>query len=118
MGLTKPIPPKMRAEMAKDKFYSRCCLQSSECRGRIQWHHHLKWRGQRVNEKWAILPLCEHHHAIESHFYPQLTRIMVLRASEEELQKYSKAINYVQMRKNYLASEAIVSEQSVEGQAF
>ena len=101
MSLTKPIPQKMREELSEDPFMERCCLRNALCRGVIQWHHHLKFAGKRVNEKWCILPVCEYHHQKESIWKNQLDQVMVSRATEEELKPYSKAIDYVALKRRY-----------------
>lgn len=103
MSLTKPIPKKMREELAEDPFMSGCCLSkySDGCGGHIQWHHHLKYAGKRVNEKWCILPVCEWHHKKESLFKKHLDREMVGRATEEELKPYCKAVDYVALKRKY-----------------
>lgn len=95
MGLTKPIPPKMRMEMSYDDFYKYCCIEDEECGGVIQWHHNLESylngnRG-RVNEIFCILPVCKHHHDLAT--YNQLVRrrldeVMISRATLEEMQKW------------------------------
>lgn len=91
----------MRDEIAEDSFMSKCCLENWMCSGRIEWHHHLKFAGKRVNEKWCILPLCYHHHKLESQFSVELVKVMVSRATYEELQPYSKAIDYVAIKRRY-----------------
>lgn len=101
MSLTKPIPKKMREEMTDDTFMNLCCIQDSTHHGRIQWHHHLKFAGKRVNEKWCILPVCELHHRLEAKYKQQLDAVMVSRATYEELSKYSKAIDYCKLKKHY-----------------
>lgn len=102
MSLTKPIPATMRAELSEDPFMRECCLMFVDfnhmCSGRIQWHHHLKFAGKRVNEKWCILPLCEYHHKKEALFKKNLDDIMVGRATYDELKPYSKAIDYVWLK--------------------
>lgn len=102
MSLTKPIPRKMREELAEDLFMQRCCMSPyGACSGRIEWHHALIFAGKRVNEKWCILPVCHQHHALESRYRGTLMRIMVSRATEEELRPYSKAIDYVALKRKY-----------------
>lgn len=101
MSLTKPIPSEIRADLAEDPFMRYCCLQGNyfQCTGRIEWHHHLKFAGKRVNERWCILPLCKWHHDHEAEFKKYLNNIMVARATEDELRPYSKAIDYVDMKR-------------------
>lgn len=102
MSLTKPIPKKMREELSEDPFMNKCCLEEiGFCSGRIQWHHHLKFAGKRINEKWCILPVCEAHHHLEAQYKYALDEIMVSRATYDELRPYSKAIDYVWMKMKY-----------------
>jgi len=99
--LTKPIPAKMRAEMAEDKFYKTCCLEIlGECAGVIQWHHAVEQKGARLNLKFAIVPLCyRHHRDINIGAAKELVDWIVLnRASLPELAMISKAINYLALR--------------------
>lgn len=96
MSLTKPIPKKIREELEEDPFMQKCCLSDYHiCEGRIQWHHHLKFAGKRVNEKWCILPVCELAHKQEAGYKEELNNIMCSRATYDELIPYSKAINYL-----------------------
>lgn len=96
----RAIPPKLRLEMERDPFYLKCCADNEDCKGRIEWHHNLIYAGRQVNEKWCILPLCVYHHSIEkeSEFGSYLDWVMVNRATEDELKKYSKAANYLWVR--------------------
>ena len=99
VGLIKPIPKKIRDELSEDPFMKRCCLSGDGgCHGRIQWHHHLKFAGKRVNEKWCLLPVCELHHRLEAKYKNELDKIMVSRATEEELLPYCKAVDYIKLK--------------------
>jgi len=86
----RPIPPKLKEEMATDPFYEKCCI-GGDCAGRIEWHHALIYAGRQINEKWAILPACHKHHAEVSKYDREFKRIAVSRATDEELLKYPKA---------------------------
>ncbi len=64
-GLT-PIPPKVRAQIAKDTFMAFCIYESpqapnNDCDGRIEWEHAYLYAGKRINEPWAIVPCCTSH---------------------------------------------------------
>lgn len=98
-SLTSKIPPAMREQMAEDKFYTKCCIADIICSGRIEWHHNLIHAGKRVNEIFCILPVCSTHHRMEASFKDKLNYIMLKRATDDELRKYSKAIDYIAMRK-------------------
>lgn len=98
--LRKPIPPRMRSELSEDPYMTKCCLNYlEECDGRIEWHHNLIYASKRVNEKWCILPVCHYHHTHESENKNLLNQEMVRRASFQELAKYSKAIDYVALKR-------------------
>jgi len=103
MSLTRPIPKKVREQLAEDPFMQSCCLASTEyaCEGRIQWHHHLKYGGKRQDEPWGILPVCELHHKLEAQFKYELDEVMVSRATYEQLKPYSKAVDYVWLKMKY-----------------
>ncbi len=63
-----PIPPKLRADMAKDPYYRRCARQDMfhdhECQERpldgqlIEWEHAFVIAGERLQERWNIIPIC------------------------------------------------------------
>ena len=36
-----------------------------ECGGRITWEHALYYKGQRINEKYAIIPCCAKAHGVD-----------------------------------------------------
>lgn len=94
----RPIPIAMREEIASDPFMKRCCLWSGVCEGRIEWHHNLIFAGKQVNERWAILPLCTFHHDRIAYNKGRVDHIMLNRATDDELKRYSKAIDYISLR--------------------
>lgn len=79
-------------------------LKDGDCDGRITWEHTLIYGGKQIDEVWAIIKLCEYHHAVNTHQdgkgldKQKNIWIALNRATDEELQKYSKAIDYVKMR--------------------
>ncbi len=62
----RPIPPKLRKQLALDPFMSRCIYnhigKGNECRGRVEWEHAFLYAGKQINEAWAIVPCCTYHH--------------------------------------------------------
>lgn len=99
----KKIPTKLRNEMDRDTFYSRCCLTGRGIKTenrfneeRIEWHHNLIFAGSQVNEKWCILPVMKKLHDAEKrpHIKERLNWIMLNRATDEELERYSKLTDY------------------------
>lgn len=100
----RTIPTKMREEMSNDPYYRVCSRLDLNCDGRITFEHAVIFAGRQLNEKWAILPLCEFHHAVNKHQDGGMLNkeinmwICLNRATEEELSKVSKAVNYKGMR--------------------
>lgn len=100
----RKIPPKLREILANDPYYLLCARRSdSGCDGRITWEHAFIYAGRQVNERWAIIPLCEYHHLREGLDKEKNQAIALLRASNADLLKYPKA-NWLQ-RKRYLFSK-------------
>lgn len=106
MSLTKPIPKKLREEMEADPYYKRCCVTG--VRGgpgvKIDWHHNFETymhgnRG-RLNEKWCILPILKsvHDQVGRRYIKEYLDWIMLNRADEATLKKYSKVVDLVAKR--------------------
>jgi len=91
------IPLKLREELEQDPFYKTCCL-TQRTDGKIDWHHNMEWKGKNLQKKFAILPvhndLHQYHRKITSRVKELLNRIMVARMTEEELDYYSKVIDY------------------------
>lgn len=86
------IPPKLRAEIAADPFYQRCCITGAFAKNtKVEWHHNLIHAGKQVQEKWAILPLREDIHEDIAYYKKECDWIMLNRADEATLKKYSRA---------------------------
>ena len=64
--MRSPIPKEVRELLSDDPYMVICALEDFDCQGRIEWHHAFTYAGKRRNELWSIIPLCHHHHAIES----------------------------------------------------
>lgn len=94
----RPIPPKLRLKMSEDLFYKSCCLDTPSCGGKIDWHHNLIFAGRQVNEDWCILPLCNHCHTNIVRVKEKVDWIMLNRANDSDIQRYSKSINYSMMK--------------------
>lgn len=97
----RPIPPKLKKEMENDKFYERCCITGAhKSNTKIEWHHNFIYAGRQVNEKWCILPLAEqiHRQADRRDIKEKLDWIMLNRATDEELKRYSKSTDLIAKR--------------------
>jgi hypothetical protein len=124
MSLTRPIPAKMRDEMDADPFYHECCVTGLPASSwtKIEWHHAFTWAGQRVNEKWCIVPLAKaiHDRVHEPAIAKTVERIILNRADEETLRRYSKATNLIsrrdQLNKEYAnqKNQAVLSADTIE----
>ena len=86
----RPIPPKLREQMANDPYYKKCARSSLECKGRITWEHAWIYGGKQINEVWAIIPLCVYHHLEEGLNKHENQKIALQRATKEDLDKYPK----------------------------
>lgn len=67
--MNNTIPLAMRAEMAQEPERAYCSLYGQHghvCGGRITWEHAIIAKGSKVQEKWAIIPLCERGHAVNT----------------------------------------------------
>lgn len=63
------IPPKLRAQLSADPGMHRCLRRDEKdengqrtCMGRVTWEHAWDYGGRQIQEAWAIIPLCIHHH--------------------------------------------------------
>lgn len=92
------IPQRLRKEMAADPYYEKCARFGDDCEGRITWEHSLIYAGRQIQEKWAIIPLCVWHHLDKGMIKWINEYIALSRASDEELHKYSKAIDLLKKR--------------------
>lgn len=94
----------------KDKWSTqtnKVCARRDEgnCQGRLTKEHVIIYAGKQLQEDWAILDICEYHHAVntyqdsgdlnkEKHEWLALNR-----ATPAQLQVISKLINYEEKRK-------------------
>lgn len=104
------IKKKMRGEMSVDPSYKICSLSGTpghECGGSVTWEHAIIYAGKKIQEKWAIIPLCERGHAVNRFqdagtMNKELNEWVALnRATENDLRSISKAIDYID-RREYL----------------
>lgn len=100
----RTIPTSLRKKLASDPYYQKCARACSECDGRITFEHAIVFAGRQLNELWAIIPLCEYHHAVNKHQdggdldKEMNISIALNRATDDELIKVSKGINYISLR--------------------
>ena len=97
----------MREEMANDPYYQSCArnvlLHDHICQGRITWEHSMYYAGKKIQEKWAIIPLCEYAHSVGPFMdggilNKEINRWIALnRADDNELMVFPKA-NFIHER--------------------
>lgn len=92
------IPKKLRAQLANDPFYRRCCITGEAAKpwDRVQWHHNMTFAGRQVQARFAILPVLEsvHRKANKKSVREKLDWIMLNRMSTEDLLLFGKGINW------------------------
>jgi len=93
----RKISASVKEAILADDYYLRCArMKEGDCNGHITWEHALIYAGRQVDEKWAIIPLCEWHHAVNKHQgggnenKEKHQWIALKRATKEELAKYPK----------------------------
>lgn len=102
----RPIPPVHKVAINEDPYYKKCARSNEgTCSGKITMDHCLIFAGKQIAELWNYVPTCEYHHSVnkfqdggdlnrEIQTYHALNR-----ATDEELLKYSKVVNYIELRK-------------------
>ncbi|MCK5015469.1 MAG: hypothetical protein KAS32_00190 [Candidatus Peribacteraceae bacterium] len=64
----RTISTRVKKRISDDPFYDQCCrLDEKDCDGCITWEHALIYAGRQMDEVFAILPVCEFHHAVNMH---------------------------------------------------
>src|SRR4051812_40228052 len=95
-SLRCPIPEEMREQLAEDPFMRHCIIDDALCDGRIEWNHAFTYAGKRVNELWALIPMCHLHHSQEAKWRPLIEQVMRKRikhfgAAEDFRAKYPRS---------------------------
>lgn len=99
----RKISSKVKAKLLQEPDV---CARAKDggCKGRITWEHALIYAGRQIDEVWAIIKICEYHHAVNT--YQDMGAlnkeknvwIALNRATDDELRKYSKAIDLIKKR--------------------
>lgn len=88
----RPIPKKLREQIAQDPFMKTCIYQSRNapnhnCRGRITWEHAYTYKNRQINEPALIVPCCENHNSGPEMVKDYNRYRAIIRADIEELTK-------------------------------
>lgn len=59
------IPFQVRAEIASDPWYRRCCL-TGRSTGKIDHHHCFKYGKSQIQERWNIVPVIHEKHQTDN----------------------------------------------------
>ena len=88
------IPKKTKYELAAKPQI--CARLGKDCSGRISWEHALLYANKKVQDKFAIIFLCEYHHNLGNWANNgglnkrENIRIALKQATPEDLLKYPK----------------------------
>jgi hypothetical protein len=85
-----PLPLPLRHKLSNDPYYKICARKNEDCDGRITWEHAFIYAGRQVQERFALIPLCWHHHLGEGLNKEINHWISINRASEDDFAKYPK----------------------------
>jgi len=93
----RKISKRVRDRILGSEFYDTCCRKDErDCDGGITWEHALIYAGRQMDEVFAILPVCEFHHAINMYQdggkmdKKKHEWIAISRMTQEDKIKYSK----------------------------
>lgn len=103
------MAPELRKEIEGDPEYQICAFRDVEhpagpCDGRVTREHAVIVAGRKVQERWAIIPCCAKHHAVDSFQDAGTLRkdmniwVALNRATDDELLAVSKAVDYIRER--------------------
>lgn len=106
-----PIPPKIRTELSRDTWYDMCIHQRYRGRigsGNLQWEHAYLYRGKQIQEKWAIVPCRKSFNMDATGSVKRFNQyIALLRATNEELDKYQKK-DWAQLKIKFIEEFGII----------
>lgn len=103
------IPQKLRTELAHDPEYTVCLrnrlLNDHVCERDplkpqqfVEWEHVIYFKGSQLQRRWCIIPICYLVHR-GGKLNKEINEWIALnRATDEELEEISKAVNYKRKR--------------------
>ena len=97
------VPKKLKDKWRGEK--QECCRKDEgNCAGKLTKDHTIIFAGKQLQEDWAIVDVCEYHHAVNKYMdcgdlnREKHTYIALCRATEDDLRCISKAIDYLALR--------------------
>lgn len=104
----RKLGEELKKKLSSNPEYRKCIryewLKDHTCNGRITWEHAIIFGGKQLNEPWAIIPICAYAHSVDKWqdcgiLNKEINEWIALnRASDEELEAVSKAIDYKRKR--------------------
>lgn len=99
----RKISPKVKEQILKRP---QICARHKEgtCAGSNTWEHAIIHAGRQLDEAWAIIILCEYHHAVNNYqdggdLNKELNICYALnQATDDELRRVSKVVNYIKLK--------------------
>lgn len=104
------INHKDKERMSESTWYKRCAFgtlpadlkrrgkerlqygnEQVSCSGHIQWHHNLIYADNKVQDEFAIIPLCVHHHYCIDYIRDVIDFIMMCRMTQGDFLTYSRS---------------------------
>lgn len=106
------IPKPLLNEILADEFYKKCVrFREKSCGGRVTYEHAVQYASRQLNEKWAIIPLCEKHHGVLQYqdrgdLNKELNMYYaIIRATDKDLAKYPKR-DWIQLKRYLIGKYA------------
>ena len=107
-SMVRPLSKEARAVVFSDPFYKTCSRQrvfkDHVCDGRITIEHAIEYAGKRIDDVWALIPLCEWAHTGEGMDKRKNIQIAMARATVKDRLNYSR-LNW--KRDNILDSKIV-----------
>lgn len=93
----RPISSKNKQEININPYFKKCHRhKEGTCQGRITIDHAWIYAGRQIDELWNFVPTCAFHHNVDQFQdcgdlnKDKQQRTALLRATDEDLQKYYK----------------------------
>ncbi len=99
------VPQSLKDQWQENPAKKCCRADEGNCQGKLTKDHTITWKGRQLQEDFAIVDVCEFHHAVnkfmdcgdlnrEKHIWVALNK-----ATDQQLLDISKAIDYLALRK-------------------
>lgn len=86
----RQISKRVHREIDASRFHKKCARAGQGCSGRLTMEHAFIYGGRQIDEAWAIIPLCWHHH-LGPGLEKGINQLIALRrATDDDLKKYPR----------------------------